>query len=267
VIVAVGFLVAVVAAILLMAYIAWRGSKPSDFFLEAVQTTYGLELPEAEIDAYYDLKDRLKEQHSAPPEAAAPDDPGNGTAPGAPALWVQRLPPEEHQNLQRALMRRLVANMDKLDQVHNDKPGNWKLWRAKLVSERYWMSLCEAERLVSEEINSCVAEADELNPGWHEHIFQQALHYWTMGKQQDMEKRMQKKAVEQGKKEKEKEVKRKEVEERKKEEDKQRQERLAEKAMEKLLREEEQKAASAKSKAKAGATKQAPTSKTKGKKS
>lgn len=36
-------------------------------------------------------------------------------------------------------------------------PGNWNLWRQKLISERYWASLVEAERLVSEEISACAA--------------------------------------------------------------------------------------------------------------
>merc|ERR1712032_876722 len=111
--------------------------------------------------------------------------------------------------------------------------------RGKLVSERYWGSFCEAEAIVDEEISSCLNEAEELEPGWREHIFPQAVQIWRRQKQFEMEKRDQKKAVEHEKKKKEKEQKRKEVEERMKEEDKQRQERLAEKNMEKLLREEE----------------------------
>merc|ERR1711920_1081388 len=110
------------------------------------------------------------------------------------------VPPEERMGLKQALMKRLVACIDPLDQVQRDKPGNWKLWRGKLVSERYWGSLCDAERLVSEEIDSCTAEAEELEPGWREHIFPQAVQIWRRQKQFEMEKRDQKKAVEHEKK-------------------------------------------------------------------
>lgn len=246
-----GFLVAVAAALALMAYLAWRGSQPSEFFVDAVRTTYDLQLPEAEINAYYDLKERLQQQHEgdAPPSGAASAGEDGAEEPS----WAQNIPPEERQILKKALMRRLVCCIDKLDQVQRDKPGNWKLWRGKLVSERYWSSLCDAERLVSEEIDACVAEAGELEPGWRQHIFPQAVQFWRIGKQQELEKEAQKKAVETGKKEKEKEIRRKEQEEKQKEEDKIKQEKLAAKAMEQLLREEENAKSKAKAKAKADA--------------
>mmetsp|Transcript_78527 Transcript_78527/g.230339 ORF Transcript_78527/g.230339 Transcript_78527/m.230339 type:complete len:263 (+) Transcript_78527:87-875(+) len=239
-----GFILAVAGALALMAYLAWRGSKPSEFFVDAVSTTYELQLPEAEIDAYYDMKEKLQRQHPPAEGGAGDDDPE-----ALEAAWAQSIPVDDRQNLKRALMRRLVSCIEKLDQVQRDKPGNWKLWRGKLVSERFWSSLCDAEKLVSEEIDSCVAEAEVLEPGWRQHIFPQAVQIWRLQKQQDFEKKVHKKAVVSEKKEKEREIKKKEVEERQKEEDKLKQERLAEKAMEKLLREEE-KAAAAKSKAK-----------------
>lgn len=250
--VAIAFFAAVAAALALMAFIAWRGSKPSEFFLEAVQETYELQLPEAEIDAYYDLKDRLEAQYGNESGGTPVGSPGagdmNGCGRQVQQSWTQRVPPELRQELQKALMRRLVGGIEKLDQVQTDKPGSWKLWRRKLLSERYWASLCDAERLVGEEIDCCVAEADELEPGWRESVFPQAVRCWRMQKHQDAEKKASKKAVEQVKKQKEKDVRRVEVEARQKEDDRLRQEKLAEKAMEKLLREEE-KAAKAKPKA------------------
>jgi len=252
-----GFIVAAAAALGFMAYLAWRGSQPSDFFTEAVHATYDLQLPEAEIDAYYELKDRVQRQNGvAPPEEGPPGASDNGAeedadGQAAEPSWVQSVPPEEAMILKRALMRRLVSCIDKLDQVQRDKPGNWKLWRGKLVSERYWTSLCDSERLVSEEIDSCVAEAEELEPGWRQHIFPQAVQFWRSSKQQDMEKHVAKTVVVNEKKEKVQEQRKKEMEEKQKVEDKIRQERLAEKAMEKLLREEEAAAARSKAKPKA----------------
>lgn len=243
VLVVVAFLLGILVVGAAMVYLTWRGSKPSDFFQEAVGSRYDLSLPEAEIAAYFDLKDKLIDKYA--PEAANGEQEVEADSEDG---WVQKVPGEERAELHRALMRRLVGCIDKLDQVQKDKPGNWKLWRAKLVSERFWSSLCEAEQLVSQEVDSCIAEAAELQPEWKDHIFPQAVQCWRMQKQHDMEKKAAKKAVVHEKKQKEKEVKRKEVDKKKEEEDKQRQERLAEKMMEKLLREEEAQSSKAKGK-------------------
>eukprot|EP00437_Effrenium_voratum_P018223 CAMPEP_0181448406 /NCGR_PEP_ID=MMETSP1110-20121109/27124_1 /TAXON_ID=174948 /ORGANISM="Symbiodinium sp., Strain CCMP421" /LENGTH=256 /DNA_ID=CAMNT_0023572555 /DNA_START=38 /DNA_END=808 /DNA_ORIENTATION=- len=228
---AVCFFAVVVGAASLMAYVAWRGSKQSEFFLEAVQERYECELSLAEINAYYDLKDRMQKQK-------APDLPEDDEE--AQDAWIrEKLTLEERRVLQQALMKRLVSCFDRLDQVQRDKPGNFNLWRQKLVSERYWASLLEAEQLVSEEISSCVAEAGILEPGWNTQIFNQAVHIWRMQKQQVAEKKEVKKDKEKEKKEKEKAEKRKEIEAKLAEEEKARQEKLAQKAMDALLKEEE----------------------------
>jgi len=251
------FVVAVIAALVVMAYISWNGSKPSEFFLETVNETYDMQLATAEINAYYDLKERLQSKFlsgaGSTQEKETSDSAINseGDEMSPEERWAQSMSDDQRKVLQHALMRRLVGCIGKLDQVQRDKPGNWKLWRGKLVSEKYWDSLCDAERLVSEEIDSCINEAHEIAPGWGEHIFPQAVQCWRAQKSQEMEKKSQKKAVEQQKKQKEKEQRRKEVEERMKVEDKERQERLAEKAMQSLLIEEEKKTSKTKVRAKA----------------
>lgn len=287
-------MVVFVAAISL-AYVAYHGSKASSFFEEVVKNSYDLRLPDDDIDDYYELKDRLQERllelksgragsaEARPvveePEAGVPVALGPGSTMGfddaAAAsddtmaaslqgdLWVRELSAEERMMLKRQLVKRLVADIERLDQVQRDKPGNWKLWRGKLVSEPYWVSLCEAEKRVSEEIDACLEEAESLEAGWREHIFPQAVQCWRVGKARESEKKEAKKAVEKEKKKKVVEEKKKEVEARLAEEQKLKQERLAEKAMEQLLREEETQAKVAKStkSGKAAATKPKPKKK------
>mmetsp|Transcript_65212 Transcript_65212/g.155739 ORF Transcript_65212/g.155739 Transcript_65212/m.155739 type:complete len:261 (-) Transcript_65212:46-828(-) len=251
------FLIAVVTALAIMAAVVWRGSQPSDFFREAVANKYTVSLPVADINAFYDLKDKLQQQHGFP------DDPAPAGPPGVVAVaadpWVRKLPPEEQNALRHALMKRLVNNLDALSQVQRDKPGNWKLWRGKLVSEQFWGSLVDAERQVSEEVDTCLLEAEELQAGWKDHILNQAIQIWRLQQRKKDEEEEVKKAVKQEKKNKEKEQKQKETEERMAQEEKQRQEKQAAKAMEQLLREEEQ--TKAKGKAKVSVAKPRPKKK------
>jgi len=242
ILVALAFLIAVVASLVFMAYVSWKGSKPTDFFTEAVSGNYDMDLPEAEINAYYDLKEKLQTQYapeSLDEEEEVDEDPEN-TPPKE--RWTLKLPDEERGNLQKALMQRLVCSIERLDKVQRDKPGNWKLWREKLVSEHYWESLQASEKMVGDEIDHCVAESDEIQPGWREVIFRQAVQCWRMKKQHETEKKEVKKVKVDQKKEVIKAEKAVINEAKKEIEDKLKQEKLAQKAMEQLLKEEEQEA-------------------------
>lgn len=262
------FLVAVVSALAYMAYMVWSTSKPSDFFSEAVTDTYPLEMAEEEIETYYMMKDKLQEQyapeHFARAQAGEDAEPviTEGMDPKEAAMmtmpWTVRVPADQRGGLQRALLFRLVACIDKLDQVQKDKPGHWKLWQSKLVSEQYWDSLVEAEKMVSNEIESCIVEAEELQPGWKEHIFMQAVQHWRQTKQKEEEKKQAKKEVEKEKKAVKNEVKKGENELRAEIMEKVKAAQAAEKAAEKLLAEEE--AAEKAAAKKKGAAKSAPKS-------
>jgi len=279
-IVAVVFLLVVAASLGLMAYIAHRGNKTSDFFAAAVSTTYtAADLSEEDIEAFYSVKDELIQKY-------APEYPAQAEAVAAaeeageevPALerWTLKVPQEERTTLQKALMKRLVSGVARLDQVQRDRPGNWKLWQSKLITECFWSSLLDAEKVVSQEIDECIVEAEELEPGWRSHIFQQAVHIYRGQKQHEHEKqayematkerdsndKMTKnnaeqaktKAISEKRKEIEREVKRRQTEANKSKEEKEREEAAARKAMEDLLKDEEE------TEAKGKKNKKAPTS-------
>lgn len=258
VLVATVFLVAVAGALAAVCYVAYWGSRASPFFREVVKDTYDLSIATVEIDNYYALKDRLYDQYVPDEADDLADDPTQ-----AP-VWTQRIPPEALVLLQKNLMNRMVACIEKLNQVQHDKPGNQRLYHAKLVTETFWNSLCDAERLVSDELDSCIAEADELRPGWRHTVVRDAVSFWRMQKQHEAEKKAEKKAVVDEKKSKKGEERKKEVELRKVVEDKVREEKAAEKAAAQMMREEE---LAAKVKAKGRAGERAPAPKSKGKKS
>jgi len=246
------FLLAVAGALGTIVYLTWKGNKPSSFFEETVKEYYECELSEADIDAFYELKDKLQAEYAPGYQEQAEKAQEEGTSIDR---WTSKVPKEDRGALQKALMRRLVSCISKLDQVQKDRPGNWKLWQSKLISEAFWESLQDAEKTVSQEIDSCISEADELEQGWKEHIFQQGVQVYRVQKQQEFDKTAQKKGVVDAKKAVEKEEKRKEVEKRLEVDRAVQDAKNAEKMMEKLLREEEQEAAAAK---KGGKAKAAP---------
>eukprot|EP00929_Paragymnodinium_shiwhaense_P056811 TRINITY_DN28448_c0_g1_i2.p1 TRINITY_DN28448_c0_g1~~TRINITY_DN28448_c0_g1_i2.p1 ORF type:complete len:264 (+),score=103.66 TRINITY_DN28448_c0_g1_i2:109-900(+) len=228
--VAVCFMICSTAAAAAMLYVTFRGSKPSDFFSEAVKSSYEMVLPQEEIDAYFELKDKYVEAAGSRAEAT-----GDELPPPAHRFMLT----DQLTELKKALMRRIMASIDRLDQVQRDKPGNYKLWREKLVSEHYWATLCEAEKIVGEEIDACCAEADELEPGWKPYIFRQAVQMWRMTKQREFEKKMEKKEKQSVKKQKVQALKAVELEAKQAVVDKEKQEREAAKMMAKLIAEEE----------------------------
>lgn len=231
------FLLVLGGALAAMAFLSWRGSQPSDFFAEAVAPKYELEMAETEINLYYELKERMRQKRA--PEVSPDDDGGGGTDEDGEARepWLQRLKDEERTILHKSLHRRLVCCLDRLDQIHKDKPGNWKLWREKLVSEAFWESFCEAEKIVGEEIEFCLAEADRIFPGMKEQVFSHAVQHWRMTKQKEEEKKA--KTTEGDAEGAAQEAGAPEKSQKTEEEDRKQQELAAQQAMEDLLKEEE----------------------------
>lgn len=241
-VVVIGFLIALLSAVGLavLAFLSWRSSQPSSFFLESVEKEYKITLPETEINAYLKMKaqQELMYNSDVPPRPEEEVDPtAEKESPDPDGVhWVQKIPEEKRNVLQRALLNRLVATITTLDQVQRDRPGNWKLWRRKVVSEHFWTTFCDAERRVGEEINECIMEAEDLLPGsgWKDNIFTQAVEHWRIRKREE-------KVAKDEKKQRDEVGRRQQNELREVLEAKQRQEKNAEKARKQLLREEEMK--------------------------
>lgn len=256
--IAVAFFLVIAIAIALIVFLIRRGEdNKSNWFSEHVSKDYELNLPMEEINQFYDLKERILGKFID--EAAL-----NGTTDESVEITARSLPDHSKQILKNALMTRMVKDIDRLVQVQKDKPGNYRLWHHKLVSERYYASMCDAERELSEEIDQCLEEAEEMEPGWKEQVFQHAVYLWRQDKARLHEKKHIKKQNLNAKKEIVREEKKKEDEIKKKKEEEEKQRVAAEKAMEKLLKEEERQA-STKTKKKSGVS-EPPTSGSKTKK-
>lgn len=160
------FVFAVGAVLALMAYREFNKARRSDFFKESVRDTYELSLSDEPINEYIEFKESLCSKF-LDAEGSEEDD-----------SWMRSLPDVEKMKLAQALMKRLVSIIDTLAAVEQEKPGYYKLWQQKLISERYWNSLTDLQAAIEFEIKVCKEEAMAIHPGWEQSIWPEAVQRW-----------------------------------------------------------------------------------------
>lgn len=83
-------------------------------------------------------------------------------------------PPTNDALLKSALVRRSMADVQRVIQIREDKPALQNLLQKGSVGEDIWNSLLAAERELEAEIMEVVAEANTFAEGWGSIIFQTA---------------------------------------------------------------------------------------------
>jgi len=151
--------------------------EKSEFFQESVMQTYTAKQNEDAILLYNRMKEKFMDQVAEKIKSG----------PDLPVDWCKHLNEKELIVLKTALRKRMYRNIDCLAALERDKPGKYKLWRHKLVSEEVWESLQRVEDSVTKEIDECVLEADEIAPGWGQDLFQEVLEMWRAEQQKEME--------------------------------------------------------------------------------
>jgi hypothetical protein len=122
----------------------------------------------AEVDEYYKIKEKC-EQAGYEPGKGAP-------AAGQPAAAASG----PHRMLSQALMKRAMADIPLVQFMQRESQGMSKLYSKSMCSVQQWRSYQMAENLVSSEVEEVRQEADELEPGWSDVIWRQAMQYHTM---------------------------------------------------------------------------------------
>ena len=179
---------------------------------------FNLKLPN-EVDEYYIIKEKVE---------------ATGWKPGQGG---QQQPPGPQHNgskvLAQALMKRAMADIPMVTHIQKESAGMNKLYAQSMCSVNQWRAYQAAEAMVSAEVDEVRAEADEVEPGWSQVIWRQAMQYHNMLKQKHEAEA--KAAEEQAKK-------RKEIEQRvaaAKANDPDVKAKMAEKAAQELIKEEE----------------------------
>jgi len=188
-----------------------------DFFNQLDGEKFNLKLPAA-VDEYYAIKEKALSQGW---------EPGQKVNPGNPA-GPQRV-------LAQALMKRCIADIPLVTHIQKESAGMNKLYSQSMCSVNQWRSYQAAEAMVSSEVEEVRAEADEVEPGWSQVIWRQAMQYHNMLKQRhEMEAKAAQAAAEKKRVEEDKILA-----EKRKIDDKKERELAAEKAAEELIKQEE----------------------------
>jgi hypothetical protein len=92
-------------------------------------------------------------------------------------------PNSPHRIMAQALMKRAIADLPIVQHIQKESTGMNKLYSQSMCSVNQWRAYQMAEALVSGEVEEVRAEADEIEPGWSQSIWRQAMQYHNMLKQ------------------------------------------------------------------------------------
>ncbi|KAJ3513658.1 hypothetical protein NLJ89_g2836 [Agrocybe chaxingu] len=80
-------------------------------------------------------------------------------------------PPAHDALLKSALVRRAMADVQRVLRIREDKPALQNLLQKGSIGDDLWNSLLSAEKELEAEIMEVVAEANSFVDGWGQHIF------------------------------------------------------------------------------------------------
>lgn len=126
-----------------------------------------MKLP-SEVDEYYKIKEKCEDA---------------GWEPGSTPASPQEAANGPHRIMAQALMKRAIADIPILQHIQKESPGMNKLYAQSMCSEKQWRAYQKAEALVSAEVDEVRREADQVEPGWSQMIWRQAMQYHQMLKQ------------------------------------------------------------------------------------
>jgi len=150
-----------------------KNADVDDFFSNLDGDKFNLKLPAA-VDEYYEVKGKCE---------------ADGWEPGQPSEGAT--PSPHHRALAQALMKRCIADIPIVSHIQRESAGMNKLYSQSMCSVKQWKSYQAAEAMVSAEVEEVRAEADEVEPGWSQVVWRQAMQYHNMLKQKEEQAKAQ----------------------------------------------------------------------------
>merc|ERR1712157_249291 len=152
-----------------------QGSRNNEDDYFSSYEKFNIKLP-SEVDEYYSVKEKCMKAGWEP--GKPPADKNNATGP--------------HRVMAQALMKRAIGDIPIVTFIQKESAGMNKLYSQSMCSVSQWRAYQDAESMVSTEVEEVRAEADEIEPGWSQVIWRQAMQYHNMLKQKH---EMEQKAV------------------------------------------------------------------------
>lgn len=168
------FLALAFILIVVLYYLNYRRNKKKQmereaFFYEMDGDKFNIKLPAA-VDEYYEIKEKCEQA---------------GWEPGKPPRTAAEAANGPMKVLAQALMKRCIADIPLVQLIQKESAGMNKLYSQSMCSVKQWKSYQAAEQLVSQEVEEVRAEADEIEPGWSQAIWRQAMQYHNMLKNRE----------------------------------------------------------------------------------
>lgn len=134
----------IVVTVVLWAYYRSKAGKCDSFAEDAwLVEGLGVELPQAEIDAYEEAAQKLRGMKRGSAEAA-----------------------DRHKAAKQALMRRATMSLQQMWKASREMEKRWRMHRTNRLSDGEWASVQDEFEQFKEERSSVVAQAHWLEPGW-----------------------------------------------------------------------------------------------------
>eukprot|EP00934_Nitzschia_sp_Nitz4_P004023 Nitzschia sp. Nitz4//scaffold58_size112336//8320//9458//NITZ4_004014-RA/size112336-augustus-gene-0.15-mRNA-1//-1//CDS//3329554932//4013//frame0 len=166
------YLLLVMVVLGVLYYVYRTRSKQDDddeFFSNLDGEKFNLKLP-GEVQEYYSVKEKVMAAGWVP--GSVPDK----TKPQGP-----------HKVMAQALMKRAIADIPIVTHIQKEAAGMNKLYAQSMCSVNQWRAFQAAEAMVSSEVEDVRSEADQIEPGWSQVIWRQAMQYHGMLKKKHEE--------------------------------------------------------------------------------
>mmetsp|Transcript_11217 Transcript_11217/g.23778 ORF Transcript_11217/g.23778 Transcript_11217/m.23778 type:complete len:287 (-) Transcript_11217:83-943(-) len=151
----------VIGAIFYFLWVRRSRNNEDDYF--SSYDKFNIKLP-SEVDEYYSVKEKCMNAGWQP--GKPPADKSNANGP--------------HRVMAQALMKRAIGDIPIVTFIQKESAGMNKLYSQSMCSVSQWRAYQNAETLISTEVDEVRAEADEIEPGWSQVIWRQAMQYHNM---------------------------------------------------------------------------------------
>eukprot|EP00922_Rhytidocystis_sp_ex-Travisia-forbesii_P061413 GHVS01091026.1.p1 GENE.GHVS01091026.1~~GHVS01091026.1.p1 ORF type:complete len:336 (+),score=76.54 GHVS01091026.1:130-1137(+) len=190
------FVLSVVASLVYMVIADFRSQKASASFFREAELHYGYHVPDEEIAAYEVAKTSAKLKLD-------PEDPTGGeddmededeeeeedefVEPSE--SWLRRIGIDERKQLKGLLLKRAIANIPRWDQIGRDVDGKFRLYKRRIISERHWQTVDDAQRDLKLELEYLKYQAECLEAKWGEDVLRNAITIYKYNQEKEAAKR------------------------------------------------------------------------------